>query len=351
MKEFLAELIELPGVSGYEEKIAQRVSDEFSQYCDEVHTDSFFNVYGIKRGTASKEGFVRPKVMLAAHMDEIALMVRSIDEKGFLRFTNIGGVDQRILPAQEVTVHGRQQLHGIVCTLPPHLQEAGESQKVMKMKDMCIDIGMPADKAKELVRVGDLITFISPLVTMEGSMVNGKSLDDRASVVLLTEVMKELDRLQYQAEVVCVATVQEEVGTRGAIISSYSTEPDIGIAIDVTHGETPDASKEDTHPMNKGIVVCKGPNMHPGLTDKLLDIAKEFGMECQIEIEPRPTGTDARSIQISRSGVPTILLSIPLRYMHTTVETVNLDHIKSGARLIALFIASLKEGWQEWLKY
>ncbi|HCS75140.1 MAG TPA: aminopeptidase [Clostridiales bacterium] len=351
MREFLAELMEIPGVSGYEEQTANRVADEFSRYCDEVRTDSFFNVYGIKKGTAVKEDYIRPKVMLAAHMDEIALMVRDIDEKGFLRFTSIGGVDQRILPAQEVSVHGRKKLHGIICTLPPHLQEAGESQKVMKMKDMCIDLGMPADKVKELVRVGDLITFISPLVSMQGSLVNGKSLDDRASVVLLVEVMKELDRLQYQAEVVCVATVQEEVGTRGAIISSYSTEPDIGIAIDVTHGETPDASKEDTHPMDKGVVVCKGPNMHPGLTDKFLDVAKEFGMECLIEIEPRPTGTDARSIQISRSGVPTILLAIPLRYMHTTVETMNMEHIKSGARLIALFIASLKEGWQEWLKY
>jgi putative aminopeptidase FrvX len=351
LKEFLAELMEIPGVSGYEEEAARRIAHEFSKLCDEVQTDSFFNVYGIKKGSAAFEAGDSPKVMLAAHMDEIALMVSRIDENGFLRFTNIGGVDSRILLAQEVTVHGREKLYGIVATVPPHLQEADDAQKVMKMQDMCIDVGMRPEKVMKLVRVGDLITFRSPLVSMQGSMVNGKSIDDRASVVMLSEVMKELDRLQYGAEVCCVATVQEEVGTRGAIISTYKSQPDIGIVIDVTHGETPDAAKEDTHAMDKGVVVFKGPNMHPGLTEKFLETAKEYGIECQIGITPRPTGTDARSVQISRGGVPTILLELPLRYMHTTVETLNLDHIKSGARLIALFIASLKEGWQEWLKY
>jgi putative aminopeptidase FrvX len=354
LKEFLAKLIEIPGVSGYEEEAAKYIAGEFSRYCDEVRTDKFFNVYGIKRGIANlpqESDEAVPKVMLAAHMDEIALMVRDIDEKGFLRVTNIGGVDQRILPAQEVIVHGREKLHGVIATLPPHLQAAGDSMKVMKLKDLCVDVGFSPEKVKELVRIGDLVTFYSPLVTMQGSMANGKSIDDRASVVMLTEVMRELDKLQYQAEVYSVATVQEEVGTRGAIISTYNVEPDIGIAIDVTHGETPDASKDDTYSMDKGIVICKGPNMHPGLTDKILEIAKEYNIACQISVSPRPTGTDARSMQISRSGVPTILVEIPLRYMHTTVETLNLDHLKSGARLIALFIASLKEGWQEWLKY
>lgn len=348
MKELLAELINIPGVSGYEEEVAKRVAMEFSKYCDEVNTDSFYNVYGIKRGNTTDSS---PKVMLAAHMDEIALMVKDIDDNGFLRFTNIGGVDQRVLLTQEVIVHGKEKLLGIVASKPPHILEANETQKAIKMQDMSIDIGMNVDKVKKLVHIGDLITFNSPLVSMQGDMVNGKSIDDRAGVVMLVEVMKELEHLRYQAEVYSVATVQEEVGTRGAIISTYKVEPDIGIAIDVTHGDTPDASKEDTHPMDKGIVVCMGPNMHPGLTEKLIGLAKEYGIECQIGVTARPTGTDARSIQISRSGVPTILIEIPLRYMHTTVETLNLDHIKKGARLIALFIASLKEGWQEWLKY
>ncbi|HPT77605.1 MAG TPA: M20/M25/M40 family metallo-hydrolase [Candidatus Atribacteria bacterium] len=348
LKDFLKELIEIPGVSGYEAEIAGYIANEFRQHCDEVVTDPFYNVYGIKRGAGDKSN---PKVMLAAHMDEIALMVKDIDKSGFLRFTNIGGVDQRILLAQEVIVHGRDKLTGIVAVMPPHLLSPEDASRAIEMKDMYIDLGLPCERVKELVQVGDLITFKSPLVSMLGSFVNGKSIDDRAGVVILNEVMKELDKLVYQAEVCCVATVQEEVGTRGAIISTYRAEPDIGIAIDVTHGDTPDASKDDTYAMDKGIVVCKGPNMHPGLTERFLEIAREYRMDCQVAVSPRPTGTDARSMQISRAGVPTILVEIPLRYMHTTVETLNLDHIKSVARLIALFIASLKEGWQEWLRY
>ena len=350
MKEFLAELMDLPGVSGQEEEVAKRIAGEFSGYCDEVRTDRFFNVYGMKKGRASGGNPV-PKVMLAAHMDEVALMVRDIDENGFLKVTKVGGVDQRILLAQEVTVHGREKLHGVITTVPPHLQETGDTRKVVKMKDLSVDVGYCAEKVRKLVRIGDLITFCNPMVSMQGSMVNGKSIDDRAGVAMLKGVLQELDRLPFEAEVCAVATVQEEVGARGAILSAFQAEPDIGIAIDVTHGETPDASPDDTYSMEKGIVICKGPNMHPGLTEKILETAREYGIEYQISTSARPTGTDARSIQVSRAGVPSILVEIPLRYMHTTVETLNLDHLKMGARLIALFIASLKEGWQEWLKY
>ena len=144
-------------------------------------------------------------------------------------------MDQRILLSQEVTIHGREKLFGIISTIPPHIQEDGDSKTAVKMKDMCRS-GAACRKSKALVRIGDLITFRSPLVSMAGSMVNGKSMDDRANVVMLVEVMKELDRLKYQAEVYATATVQEEVGTRGAIISTYRVEPDIGIAIDVTTG-------------------------------------------------------------------------------------------------------------------
>ncbi len=349
MKDFLNELIEIPGVSGYENDVSNRISEEFSRYCDEVKIDPFFNVYGIMNGDEGTEPV--PKVMLAAHMDEIALMVKDIDEKGFLRITNIGGVDQRILLAQEVIVHGKEKLFGVIATIPPHLQNNEDKNKVVKMQDMVIDLGLPGDKVKELVRIGDIVTFKSPIREMQGSYINGKSLDDRAGVIMLIEAMKELAKLKFSAQVYFTATVQEEVGTRGAIMSTYNVLPDIGIAIDVTHGDTPDASKDDTYSMDKGVVIQMGPNMHPGLTEKIINIAKENNIDYQIGVTARPTGTDARSIQISRHGVPTILIEMPLRYMHTTVETLNYDCIKKGAKLIALFIACLKEGWQEWLSY
>lgn len=349
MNDFLAELIELPGVSGYEELISKKLADEFKKYCQAVQIDHFYNVYGIMKG--SEAPYRVPKIMLAAHMDEIGLIVNDIDDRGFIRFSPIGGVDQRILPAQEVTVHGKEKLFGVIATVPPHIQDEEEKNKVVKMADLSIDVGLPADQVKELVNIGDFITFNSPLKNMQGSFINGKSLDDRAGVLLLREVMKELCRYVFHAEVYFTATVQEEVGTRGAVISTFRTMPDIGIAIDVTHGDTPDASSDDTYAMDKGPVLQFGPNMHPGLTKKFRSIAEENGISLQTGITARPTGTDARSMQISRHGVPTVLIELPLRYMHTTVETLNMDNVIKGAKAIASFISSLKEDWQEWLNY
>ena len=348
IKDFIAKLVAVPGVSGYEERIARVISEAFNSYCQEVRTDAFFNVFGRK---TDGHGEKMPKVMVAAHMDEIGLMVTHIDEKGFIRFTNIGGVDPRILPGQEVEIHGKKKLFGVIGAKPPHLQQAEDAKKAVEMKDMAIDAGLSAEHAKELINIGDIITFVSPLVELKGGMVSAKSLDDRAGVAVLLETMKELDKLRFCADVYFVATVQEEVGVRGAAISTYRIAPDIGIAIDVTHGDTPDASRDETFAMNKGPVIAVGPNMHPRLTQKVMDTAKEYGIDYMVEVEPGPTGTDARAIQISRYGVPTVLIEIPLRYMHTTVETLNLDNIRKAARLLARFIASLKEDWNQWLNY
>jgi endoglucanase len=347
-KDFLADLVDTPGISGYEESISSKVSRVFERYCDEVRTDAFYNVYG-KMTDKAVDGM--PKVMLAAHIDEIGLMVKEVCEDGFLRFVSVGGVDQRILPGLEVIVRGKENLLGIIGAKPPHLQAADEAKKALEMKDMAIDVGICGDQLKELISVGDPITFKSPLITLNGTMICGKSLDDRAGAAILLETMKQLDELRFEAEVYLVATVQEELGTRGAIMSTFRVMPDIGIAIDVTHGDMPDAPKEETFAMDKGPVIAIGPNMHPGLTKKLMDIAKEYGIEYLVEVEAGPTGTDARAIQISRSGVPTVLVQIPLKYMHTTVETINIETVKKAGMLLARFISSMKEGWREWMSY
>lgn len=347
-KEFLAKLIETPGISGYEYQVSQEIANAFKPYCDEVMVDDFYNVYGKKIGGVTDR---KPKIMLAAHMDEIGLMVKKIEKGGFIKFTNIGGVDPRILPAQEVWVHGKETLFGVIGAKPPHLQTQAETDKAIPMDDMAIDVGLPEEEVRKLVNVGDLITFKSPLISMQGDIVNGKSIDDRAGVVLLYQTMQELDRLKFDAEVYFVATVQEEVGTRGAIISTYRVNPDIGIAIDVTHANTPDAPREETFPIDKGPTIAVGPNLHPKLTKKLMDVAKENNIEFHTEVEPGPTGTDARSMQISRAGVPTVLIGLPLRYMHTTVESLSMSTIKKSAKLLALFIASMEEGWELWLSY
>lgn len=336
--EFLSRVNNLAGISGYEKNVADAVANVFKEYCDEVTIDNFYNVTGKK--SVGQGG--NPKVMLAAHMDEVGMMVTDIDDKGFLRFTGIG-VDQRILPGQEVRVHGRRELLGVIGAKPPHLQKPGESDKAVDIKDLAIDVAMDGERIKQFVRIGDPITFNSPIVQMNGSLINGKSLDDRAGVAVMVEAMKELDRLNYGAEVFFVATTQEELGSRGAKISTYDLSPDVGIAIDVTHADTPDAPKDRTLPLGKGPAVGMGPNMHPMLTRRLIDIAKEYGIDYQPEVIPGHSGTDAWVMQISKEGVPTVLVSVPLRYMHTTVETLDVNDIKKAGRLIALFIASLKE--------
>ena len=191
-KEFLAKLIETPGISGYEYQVSQEIANAFKPYCDEVMVDDFYNVYGKKIGGATDR---KPKIMLAAHMDEIGLMVKKIEKGGFIKFTNIGGVDPRILPAQEVWVHGKETLFGVIGAKPPHLQTQAETDKAIPIDDMAIDVGLPEEEVRKLVNVGDLITFKSPLISMQGNIVNGKSIDDRAGVVLLYKTMQELDRL------------------------------------------------------------------------------------------------------------------------------------------------------------
>ncbi len=336
--EFLSRVNNLAGISGYEKNVSDVVANVFKEYCDEVTVDSFYNVTGKK----SMNGGGSPRVMLAAHMDEVGMMVTDIDKNGFIKFNGIG-IDQRILPGQEVRVHGRKELLGIIGAKPPHLQKPGESEKAVDIEDLSIDLAMDGDKVKQLVRIGDPITFRSPVIPMNGSRITGKSLDDRAGVAVIVEAMKELDRLSYGAEVRFVATTQEELGSRGAKISTYDNSPEVGIAIDVTHGDTPDAPKEQTCVLGKGPAIGMGPNMHPLLTRRLIDTAREYGIDYQPEVIPGHSGTDAWVMQVTKDGVPTVLVSVPLRYMHTTVETMDLDDIRKAGRLIALFIASLKE--------
>lgn len=336
LKNFLENLCSKPGVSGYEHNLSQLVIDAFNQYTNDNYIDKLGNVVCIRRGDNNVDNL---KVMLAAHIDEIGLMVKDIEDSGFLRFTQIGGIDPRTLLAQEVTVHGKKDLFGVIGAKPPHLQDESEREKAVKMEDMTIDVGLSKDEVKEIVKIGDLITIKRELISLQGNNVSGKALDDRAGIATMLECAKELSKLKHELDVYFVSTVQEEVGVRGAAVSTYRINPDIGIAIDVGFGSTPELPKEHTIDMNKGPGIAMGGNIHPTLREKLVEIAREYNIPYQTEVSPGPTGTDARAIQITRSGVPTLLISLPLRYMHTSVETIDINDIKTSAKLLARFIA------------
>ncbi len=344
MEKLLKKLSDMRGISGYEYKIADKIKELFKPYADEVTTDALGNVIAIKK--CGKEN--APKVMIEAHMDEIGLMVRDIDKNGFISFVNIGGVDFRILPASEVIVHGKEDIPGVIGAKPPHLQTADEADKAIKPDDMAIDVGLTYDEVQNIVSVGDAITLKSEAMSLLGGCFSGKSMDDRASVAALIKTFEKLSKMILEVDVIAVAAVCEEVGGRGAAVAGYSIAPDIAIAIDVTHGITPDNSK-NAFKLGSGVAIAKGPNIHPALADRLIKCAKDARIKYNLEIEGGDTGTDAWLLQVAGGGIPTALLSIPLRYMHTSVETLAVSDVKAVYELLARFILELDSSLEGWL--
>jgi endoglucanase len=343
----LKKLSEARGVSGYEAEVREMVAEEFGRYADEVQTDKLGNVIALKRGEGEEP---RRRIMLAGHMDEIGLMVTKL-EKGFLHFTSVGGFDERTLLGQEVTVHGRKDLVGIIGSRPPHVLPKGEREKTISMDKLFIDVGVGEQELERLVRVGDLVTLRREFTQLQGDLVAGKALDDRTAVAAILVCLEGLASVRHTWDVYAVATVQEEVGLRGAITSAYGLAPDAAIAIDVTFGDQPGVSEAETVEMGKGPAIGFGPNIHPKLHEALVEVAKSQEIPYQVEPVPGRSGTDAWAIQVTREGIPTALLSIPLRYMHTSVETVSLKDVERTGRLMAGFIGGLDEGFMRKLAW
>ncbi len=337
LEDFLIKITESSGVSGFEQPVSKIIENFWGNYTDRIKKDKLGNLVAYKKG-ASKNPI---RIMLAAHMDEIGLIVKDIDEKGFIKFTNIGGIDERTLLAQEVIIHGTKDILGIIGAKPPHLQSPEERKKTMKINELVIDIGYSKEKAQQFVSIGTPITIKRKSRKLQGEIFAAKSLDDRAGIATMIECFKELAKINHQCDIYGVATVQEEVGTRGAITSTFDIQPDIGIAIDVGFGATPDLPKDETLDLGKGPGLSFGPNIHPKIYDRLVEVAKDYNIPYQMDLIPGKSGTDAQVMQISRFGIATGLISIPLRYMHTSVETIHMKDIKNAGKLLAYFISSL----------
>lgn len=346
IKQTLRTLSEAAGVSGYEHELAAHIR-ESCPWADEIRTDKLGNLIMLKKGQGPEP---RPKVMLAAHMDEIGLIITKIEEEGFLRFSTIGGFDQRVLLAQEVVVHGKKDLTGIIGAKPPHIQTPGEQRKAVAMEDLFIDVGFDsAEEAREVVQVGDLVTIKRQATDLQGSFLSGKAMDDRAGVAAILECFEVLATMNHTADVYGVATVQEEEGLRGAVTSTYGIVPDLGIAIDVGFGDSAGLPEWATIKLGQGPGIAIGPHVHPKVYERMVETAKEWNISYSLDPSPSPGGTDAYAIQVARAGVATILLSIPLRYMHTPVETLDYEDVKRTGRLMALFIAGLDHEFVEGL--
>jgi endoglucanase len=341
----LKELIQLPGLSGYEEPVQKRVRAEWEPLSDDIRVGRIGSLYAIKRGSGKEP---RQSVMLAAHMDAIGLMVSDLVE-GFIRVAPIGGLDPRVLPGQPVIVHGKRDLPGIVVQPPQHGLPEDLRRKPIPLQYLLVDIGLP--NAASLVRPGDLISFSQPPVELSDELLAGHSLDNRASLVAITECLQELGKREHEWDVLAVATAQEEETFAGAFTAGFEHRPSIAIAMDVTFARGPGLPEHKTFPIGKGPVNGWGPNIHPGIYSALEEAAKRIEIPLAREALPAHSGTDAFALQIAREGIPTGLISIPLKYMHTPVEVVSLKDIRRTGRLLAEFVSGLSSAFMESLSW
>ena len=333
---FLQELLAAPSPSGYEQP-AQRLFRSYITPFAQVTQDVMGNVFGRICG----EGDNLPKVMLVGHSDEIGLQIRYIDDKGFIYFSAIGGVDAHLTPGQRVHIHARNgAITGVIGKKPIHLMEPKDRETVVKLDSQYIDIGAVDKKETEsLVRVGDPITFAVALEKLQGDRVTSRGFDDKAGSFIVAEVLRLVAAAQVkpQIDLYGVSSVQEEVGLRGGTTSSYTVNPDVGICVEVDFStDQPDVERKHNGEvaLGRGPILPRGANINPALFDLLVDAAGQESIPVQFTGIPRATGTDANVMQVSRGGVATALVKIPLRYMHTPVEVLSLADLDNAVKLI-----------------
>jgi len=339
-REFFYRLINTPSPSGYEEKVQRVVRDYVKDFADEVRTDVHGNVIVARNPGAPF------RVMFAGHCDQIGLEVNYIDDDGFVYVLPLGGWDPQTLVGVRVTIWAKKgPIEGVIGRKAIHLLTEEERKRVPKVTDLWVDIGAKNKaEAEEVVRVGDAGTIPLDYRELLNNRVAAPATDDKSGVWVAMEALRRIDAEKLNVAVFAVSTVQEEVGLRGSRTSSFGLDPNVGIALDVTHAtDTPTVDKKISGDVKLGAgpAVGKGPNMNMKLVDALLDVAEANSIPYQLCAENRITGTDAASIQVSRSGVATALISIPNRYMHTPVEIVSWDDMNAAADLLARYCESI----------
>jgi endoglucanase len=329
LKSVLSELCAADGVSGSEENIAQLCAEYLKSY-GEVSVDSFNNV------TCTVDGFCADKLTLVinAHIDEIGMIVNYITDDGFLRVSACGGIDERVLPAAQVTVLGKERLYGVFTSVPPHLQS--KQGKTAGLSELYVDIGMSGERAKSLVSLGDRVLIENPLQQM-GKLVTSKAIDDRSCVAAIIYALSLIKDKSTAYNIKVLLSTKEEVGSQGAKTAMFNENADLALAVDVTFGRVHGESEENTGEIGSGAMIGVSPTLSRLFSNALIGLAKEENIPYQIEVMGGKTGTDADAFSVSKSGVAACTLSVPIRYMHTPVEAVSLDDIENTAKLIAAF--------------
>jgi endoglucanase len=347
LPEFLKKLMSAPGLSGYEIPARALIEEAWRPLVDELTVSRLGSLHGLRCGKGEPP---RPSILIAAHMDAIGLMVTGIEE-GLLRVTGIGGLDPRVLPGQLVTVHGRQEIPAVIVPPTARLLPGSVSEGAAAIEYLLVDTGLLPEEVQRLVRIGDLISFAQPPLDTAGETLSGHSLDNRASVAALTHCLDLLQSRPHNWDVWAVATVQEEVGVKGAYTSTFQLRPALAVAVDVTFGSGPGSPSHKTFALGKGPTLLWGPDAHPALHAKFKELADRLEIPYAVEVAPRHSGTDGFATQVTAEGIPSMVVSIPLRYMHTPVEMVAIKDITRTGRLLAEFIAQLDMEFMERLKW
>ena len=334
----LGELCGLSGPSGFESPVATVAAKLLEGVIDEVRIDKMGSVIGVRR--CGKKN--APKLLLDAHLDEIGFIITG-HEDGYLRFAPLGGVDPRMLPDRELTIMTQPPVYGVVACLPPHIQSAEDMDKSLPIRELWIDVGLSQEEAEKRIPIGTPAIYRTGCTPLGDNLLCGKALDDRACFAILVDVMERLQAEKLDVDVYLLGSTQEETHSTGAITAAYGICPDMCVAVDVTHGDSPDAPKDLTFPLGGGPVIGIGPNCTRWMSDRMKRCAKQLGMDAGLEVMAGHTGTNGWDLQISREGVATSVLSLPLRYMHTPVETIHRDDLDKTAALLAQFIRGLGE--------
>ncbi len=344
---FLKSLITQPGLSGHELPVRRLIEEAWRPLVDETSASRLGSLHALRRGTAPEP---RPSLLLAAHMDAIGLMVTGIVD-GFLHVTEIGGIDARVLPGQLVTVHGRSDLPGVVAQPPAYLLPPDQGSGPVALEHLLIDTGLEPSRVAKIVRIGDLVSFAQAPVELSSDILSGHSLDNRASVAALTACLDALQGRRTAWDVWAVATAQEEETLGGALTSAFALRPSLAVAIDVTFGTSPGSPGHKTFPIGKGLSLGWGPNIHPAVFKAFKQLADRLEIPYKAEPLPRHSGTDAYHLQIAAEGIPTMVIGIPLRYMHTPVEIISMKDIERAGRLLAEFAAGLEPDFADKLTW
>lgn len=336
--ETIKTLCEVPSASGFEREASDTVAALMERAGLRVSRDAMGNIYGVRKCGIPDA----PCVILDAHFDEIGFIVTD-HKDGFLKFDTLGGVDPRVLPAREVTVLSDPPMSGVISCLPPHILSEAEMDEAFAREKLYVDVGLSQEQAKILVPAGTPMVFKSDLCRLQNNLLCGRAMDDRAGLASLLGSIEILAGETLNLDVVLCASVQEEVGCRGATVAGWRINPKYALAVDVTHGTTPDAGKATTFDLKSGTSIGVGPNFDRRLSDMLISLAKDKGIDYTVEVCAGESGTNAWPLQVSRSGITTCLLSIPLRYMHTPCEVLAEHDLDATARLAAEFIRALSE--------